>query len=104
MTYESFDAKLRDELLNGEVFFTLKEARVVIEPWQRHFNSIRPHAALSNQPPAPEVCARSHPLANGTERLSADRAPCHRHATDNARTSNLDHQIGAGQVAPTAKR
>ncbi|MCJ2030550.1 integrase core domain-containing protein, partial [Methylobacterium sp. J-043] len=39
---ESFNAKLRDELLNGEVFYTLKEASVVIEQWRRHYNSIRP--------------------------------------------------------------
>jgi putative transposase len=55
VTYESFDAKLRDELLNGEVFFTLKEASIVIEPWRRHDNSIRPHSSLSDQPPAPGV-------------------------------------------------
>ena len=52
---ESFNAKLRDELLNGEVFYTLKEASVVIEQWRRHYNSIRPHSSLAYQPPAPEV-------------------------------------------------
>ncbi|QEE37586.1 IS3 family transposase [Methylobacterium sp. WL1] len=52
---ESFNAKLRDELLNGEVFYTLKEASVVIEQWRRHYNSIRPHSSLGYQPPAPEV-------------------------------------------------
>ena len=52
---ESFNAKLRDELLNGEVFYTLKEASVVIEHWRQHYNSIRPHASLGYQPPAPEV-------------------------------------------------
>ncbi|MCJ2116706.1 IS3 family transposase [Methylobacterium sp. J-001] len=52
---ESFNAKLRDELLNGEVFYTLKEAGVVIEQWRKHYNSIRPHSSLGYQPPAPEV-------------------------------------------------
>jgi transposase InsO family protein len=52
---ESFNAKLRDELLNGEVFYTLKEASVVIEQWRRHYNTVRPHSSLSYQPPAPEV-------------------------------------------------
>jgi putative transposase len=52
---ESFNAKLRDELLNGEVFYTLKEASVVIEQWRTHYNSIRPHSALGYRPPAPEV-------------------------------------------------
>ncbi len=51
----SFNAKLRDELLNGEVFYTLKEASVVIEQWRRHYNSIRPHSSLGYHPPAPEV-------------------------------------------------
>lgn len=50
---ESFNGRLRDELLNGEVFYTLKEARVIIEAWRRHYNHIRPHSALGYQPPAP---------------------------------------------------
>jgi putative transposase len=52
---ESFNAKLRDELLNGEVFYTLKEASVVIEQWRKDYNTIRPHSSLGYQPPAPEV-------------------------------------------------
>ena len=52
---ESFNAKLRDELLNGEVFYTLKEASVVIEQWRRDYNSIRPHSSLGYLAPAPEV-------------------------------------------------
>ena len=69
---ESFNAKLRDELLNGEVFYTLKEASVVIEQWRRHYNSIRPHSSLGYQPPAPEVViwptepTGSAPLAHPT--------------------------------------
>ncbi|WP_131197018.1 IS3 family transposase [Lichenihabitans psoromatis] len=52
---ESFNAKLRDELLNGEIFYTLKEAQVVIESWRRHYNTLRPHSSLGYKPPAPEA-------------------------------------------------
>ena len=52
---ESFNARLRDELLDGEIFYTLREAEVVIESWRRHYNSVRPHASLGFRPPAPEV-------------------------------------------------
>src|SRR5215217_797980 len=47
--------RLRDELLDGELFYTLREARVVIESWRRHDNTVRPHASLGYKPPAPEV-------------------------------------------------
>jgi putative transposase len=50
---ESFNGKLRDELLNGEVFYSLKEAQVLIEQWRQHYNHIRPHSALGYRPPAP---------------------------------------------------
>ncbi|HRY01640.1 MAG TPA: IS3 family transposase [Beijerinckiaceae bacterium] len=52
---ESFNARLRDELLDGEIFYTLKEARIVIESWRRHYNTVRPHESLGYKPPAPEV-------------------------------------------------
>jgi len=52
---ESFNGKLRDELLNGEVFYSLREAKVVIEQWRRHYNAVRPHSSLGYRPPAPEV-------------------------------------------------
>jgi len=52
---ESFNARLRDELLDGEIFYTLKEAQIVIESWRRHYNAVRPHASLGYRPPAPEV-------------------------------------------------
>ena len=52
---ESFNGKLRDELLNREVFTTLEEAMVLIEQWRREYNQIRPHSALKYQPPAPEA-------------------------------------------------
>jgi len=54
---ESFNAKLRNELLNGEIFYTLREAQVLIEQWRQHYNRIRPHSALGYRPPAPETTA-----------------------------------------------
>jgi putative transposase len=52
---ESFNAKLRDELLNLEIFTTLPEAQVLIERWRRHYNGVRPHSSLGYKPPAPEA-------------------------------------------------
>ena len=51
---ESFNARFRDELLNGEIFYSLKEAQIVIEQWRRHYNTKRPHSALGYRSPAPE--------------------------------------------------
>jgi transposase InsO family protein len=50
---ESFNGKLRDELLNGEIFYTLREAQVMIEKWRQHYNTIRPHSALGYRSPVP---------------------------------------------------
>ena len=50
---ESFNGKLRDELLNGEIFYSLKEAKVVIEQWRKYYNTKRPHSALGYRPSAP---------------------------------------------------
>ena len=50
---ESFNGKLRDELLNGEIFYTLKEAQVLIERWRMQYNRVRPHSSLGYRPPAP---------------------------------------------------
>ena len=54
---ESFNSKLRDELLNTEIFYTLKEAEILIEHWRRHYNVCRPHSSLGYRPPAPETIA-----------------------------------------------
>ncbi len=50
---ESFNGKLRDELLDREIFYTLWEAQVLVEDWRRIYNQIRPHSSLGNRPPAP---------------------------------------------------
>ena len=65
---ESFNARLRDELLDGEIFYSLREAQVVIESWRRHHNQVRPHASLGYRAPAPEVilpafAARPRPVS-----------------------------------------
>ena len=52
---ESFNGKMRDELLNGEIFYTLKEAEILIEMWRKEYNTVRPHSALGSRSPVPAV-------------------------------------------------
>ena len=52
---ELFNGKLRDECLNGEIFYSLKEATIVIEQWRNQYNTIRPHSSLNYRPPAPQT-------------------------------------------------
>ena len=52
---ESFNSKLRDELLAREIFYTMKEAKTLIEWWREHFNTFRPHSSLGYSPPAPKA-------------------------------------------------
>jgi transposase InsO family protein len=79
---ESFNSKLRDELLAGELFATLREAQVLIERWRLHYNAVRPHSSLGYRPPAPEailppasglayaVLRPAHMLADGCRTLT----------------------------------
>ncbi len=64
---ESFNGKLRDELLKGEIFYTLKEAKVLIERWRVEYNTVRPHSALGYRPPAPQAVM----IASAAEPCSA---------------------------------
>ena len=64
---ESFNGKLRDELLNGEIFDTLYEAEVLIEQWRKQYNTFRPHSSLGYRPPTPETF-QEH--VAGVERLT----------------------------------
>jgi putative transposase len=64
---ESFNGKLRDELLNGEIFCSLKEAKILIEQWRQHYNTVRPHSSLGYRPPAPQTFMPQQP--------HLDRAP-----------------------------
>jgi transposase InsO family protein len=76
---ESFNGKLRDELLRGEIFYSLREAQVLIEAWCRYYNTLRPHSALGYQPPAPEVtlwpAAQPQPAPPATH--AVERASIH---------------------------
>jgi transposase InsO family protein len=63
---ESFNGKLRDELLDGEIFYSLAEAKVVIASWRQHYNTSRPHSALGYRPPAPEVLLGPTPPTSRT--------------------------------------
>jgi len=58
---ESFNGRLRDELLNGEIFYSLKEAQVLIEQWRRHYNTQRPHSSLGCWPPTPQATEPHQP-------------------------------------------
>ncbi len=70
---ESFNGKLRDELLDREIFYTLWEAKVLIECWREHYNRVRPHSSLGYLPPAPEAIA-FEALAAGCAPPAADLA------------------------------
>ena len=59
---ESFNGKMRDELLNREIFYSMEEAEILIENWRRDYNRIRPHSALGYRPPAPVVIQTSLPV------------------------------------------
>ncbi len=63
---ESFNGKLRDELLNAEIFDTLLEAKVLIERWRHHYNTVRPHSSLGYRPPAPEAIQTWPPDSGAT--------------------------------------
>ena len=52
---ESFNGWFRDELLNGEIFYSLREAQIIIEEWRKHYNTKRPNSASGYRPPAPET-------------------------------------------------
>jgi transposase InsO family protein len=66
---ESFNGKLRDNLLDGEIFMTMKEAEIVIEHWRKHYNGRRPHRSLGGRPPAP-LTIFAPPMGGAMGRLS----------------------------------
>ena len=71
---ESFNSKLRDEFLNGEIFYSLKEAQVLAERWRVHYNTLRPHSSLNYRPPAPAAWLSEVETAYG-EVENASRFP-----------------------------
>lgn len=83
---ESFNGRLRDELLDGEVFYTLKEAQVIIEDWRVHYNTIRPHSALGYKPPAPKshLCIEPHyATLHGSQYIKTTYSPTLNHELKN---------------------
>jgi putative transposase len=67
---ESFNGKFRDELLDGEIFYTLKEAQILIEQWRQEYNSVRPHSSLNYHPPAPQAVLVKH-----TDSVQSNNSP-----------------------------
>jgi transposase InsO family protein len=80
---ERFNARLRDELLDGEIFYSLKEAKIVIESWRRRYNTLRPHGSIGYKPPAlevfvPAISVRAVPNPQPTaSSVLAERPPLH---------------------------
>jgi transposase InsO family protein len=72
---ESFNGKFRDECLNGEIFYSLKEAQIVIEQWRVQYNEVRPHSSLGYRPPAPKAILPKQPGHGDVE--NALRFPHH---------------------------
>jgi len=72
---ESFNGKLRDELLDRELFDTLLEAKVLIEGWREHYNTVRPHSRLGYRPPAPEAIERGWPESYPDTNLNTGTFP-----------------------------
>ena len=79
---ESFNGTLRDERVARETFYTLTEARGLLERWRREYNTIQPHSALGSRPPAP---AAVRPVPTGSPQCRW------------ALSEELDHRLGAGQ-------
>ena len=89
---ESFNSKLRDELLDGEIFYSLAEAKIIIESWRRHYNTKRPHSSLGYRPPAHEVLQWQAPPSGTASPATPAVAP--RPVMHQDRKP--DHPIGAG--------
>ncbi len=89
---ESFNSKLRDELLNGEIFYSLAEARIVIEGWRQHYNTERPHSSLGYKPPAPAAIlslkpCQSEPRPKGRLCIRGQTGPLNRGRPGNITSS-----------------
>jgi len=92
---ESFNARLRDELLDGEIFYSLAEAKIVIESWRRHYNAVRPHGSLGYKPPAPEVLVPALAGRAGGCAIPASYAARASIEAVNALTFKVDPSVGA---------
>jgi putative transposase len=73
---ESFNGSMRDKVLNGEIFYILAEAQILIEAWRRHCNTVRPHSSLGDRPPALKTTTSPWlPSGSATLHLRAALAP-----------------------------
>ena len=95
---ESFNARFRDELLDGEIFFSLREAQIIVESWRRHYNTKRPHSHLGYRPPAPETIipvAQSPVMHKQIKLDQSDKA-----AHDDARAKMEDWRRDYNEIRP----
>ena len=98
---ESFNSKLRDELLNGEIFFSLAEAQALIEAWRRHDNTVRPHSSLGCRPPAPETIV---PRSDGVAPWPSAPAVGFRNARHWRDQLVADSRVSIASIAAREKR
>jgi putative transposase len=70
---ESFNCKLRDEVPDREIFFTLREAQIIIERWRQKYNTFRPHSSLGHRPPTPEAFLKTFIVPNVPEMISSPK-------------------------------
>ncbi len=70
---ESFNGKLRDEVLDREIFYTLREAQMIIQRWRTEYNTFRPHSSLGYLPPAPEAVLKTFIVKNMPKMISCPR-------------------------------
>ena len=93
---ESFNGSLRDELLNGEIFYSLAEAKVLIEAWRRHYNTVRPHSSLGYRLPATSPGSGDTAIA-GLRFRFAPPPTGNGGEDDDALTIEPDHPVRAAQ-------
>jgi putative transposase len=74
--YESFNSKLRDEFLNGEISYSIEEVRLLAERWHVHYNIVRPHTSLGYRPPAPEAWLTKN-MGHGDVDMNSEIAALH---------------------------
>ena len=96
---ESFNGKLRDELLNGEIFYSVKEAKVLIEMWRTHYNTIRPHSSLGYRSPQAVI-----PATATTDAVEACSAAPASSARETHRTTEVECGTNRGGTSGHARR
>jgi len=99
---ESFNARLRDELLNGEIFYSLQEAKIVNEAWRRQHNTVRRHASFAYRAPAPEVIIPRPP--RGRLRMSSVKSNTARRRRPFPYSSSIGRRTWPPFSPPNARR